>query len=96
MSVLYVANAGDGSVSAIDVANRQVLASTHVGMQPTALALTPDQRLLVVADTAAGSLAILQADPTNLSTARSSLITTVAVGGSPVDVVVPDYISAAR
>ena len=96
MSVLYVANAGDGSVSAIDVANRQVLASTHVGMQPTALALTPDQRLLVVADTAAGSLAILQADPTSLSTARSSLITTVAVGGSPVDVVVPDYISAGR
>jgi 6-phosphogluconolactonase (cycloisomerase 2 family) len=65
-------------------------------MEPRALALTPDQRLLVVADTAAGSLAILQADRTNLSTARSSLITTVAVGGSPVDVVVPDYVSAAR
>ena len=52
MSVLYVANAGDGSVLALDVQTREVLASTHVGMEPRALALTPDQRLLVVADRA--------------------------------------------
>jgi len=96
MSVLYIANAGDGSVSAIDVANREVLASTHVGMAPRALALTPDQHLLVVADSAASSLAILQADPTNLSTARSVLVTTVTVGTSPVDVVVPDFIDNER
>jgi len=94
MSVLYIANAGDGSVVALDVQNRQVLASTHVGMEPRALALTPDpdQRLLVVADSAASSLAILHADPTSLSNDRSALITTVPVGASPVDVVIPDYI----
>jgi len=92
MSVLYIANAADGSVLALDVQNRVVLASTHVGMEPRALALTPDpdQRLLVVADRAASSLAILHADPTSLSNDRSALITTVPVGASPVDVVVPD------
>ena len=93
MSVLYVANAGDGSVLALDVQNRQVLASTHVGMEPRAVALTPDERLLVVADRAASSLAILRADPTSLSNDRSVLVTTVPVGASPVDVVVPDYLN---
>jgi YVTN family beta-propeller protein len=95
MTVLYIANAGDGSVLALDAQTREVLASTHVGMAPCALALTPDagQRLLVVADRAASSLAILQADPTSLSNDRSVLITTIQVGASPVDVVVPDNIN---
>lgn len=95
MSVLYIANAGDGSVLALDVQNRTVMASTHVGMEPRALALTPDpdQRLLVVADRAASSLAILHADPSSLSNDRSVLITTVPVGASPVDVVIPDFIN---
>jgi YVTN family beta-propeller protein len=92
MSLLYIANAGDGSVLALDVQTREVRASTHVGMEPCALALTPDQRLMVVADRAASSLAVLHADPTSLSNDRSVLITTVPVGASPVDVVVPDYL----
>ena len=92
MSVLYIANAGDGSVLALDVQNRQVLASVHVGMEPRALALTPDERLLVAADRAGSSLAILHADLTSLNRDRSLLITTVPVGASPVDVVVPNFI----
>lgn len=92
MSVLYIANAGDGSVLALDVQNRQVLAVAHVGVEPHALALTPDERLLVVADRAASSLAIVAADPTSLNERRSLLITTVPVGASPVDVVVPDVV----
>ncbi len=92
MSVLYIANAGDGSVTALDAQTREVLASAHVGMEPRALALTPDQQLLVVADRAGSSLAILHADPASLSNDRSVLITTVPVGASPVDVVVPDYV----
>lgn len=92
MSVLFIANAGDGSVLALDVQNRAVLASPHVGLEPRALAMTPDERLLVVADRAASSLAVLRADPTSLSNDRSVLITTVPVGASPVDVVVPDFI----
>lgn len=90
MSVLYIANAGDGSVLAMDPQTRQVLASNHVGMEPVALALTPDERLLVAADRAASSLAVLQADPASWSDARSALLTTIPVGAAPVDVVVPD------
>ena len=88
--MLYIANAGDGSVLALDPENREVRASPHVGMEPRALALTPDERLLAVADRAAACLAILQADPASLSRDRSVLITTVPVGASPVDVIVPD------
>lgn len=92
MSVFYIANAGDGSVMALNGQTREVVASTHMGMAPSALALTPDpgQRLLVVADRAASSLAIMQADPSSLSNDRSALITTIQVGASPVDVVIPD------
>ena len=59
-------------------------------MEPRALALTPDQRLLAVVDRAASSLQILQADAASLSNDRSVLITAVPVGASPVDVVIPD------
>jgi len=96
MSVLYIANAGDGSVLALDVETRAVLASTRVGIEPRALALTPDERLLVAADRAASSLAILHADPSRLSSHRTVLITTVPVGASPVDVVVPDIVNPER
>jgi YVTN family beta-propeller protein len=92
MSVLYIANAGDGSVLAMDPQTREVLASAHVGMEPRALALTPDERLLVVADSAASSLAVLHADPISLSKDRSVLITTVSAGASPVDVVIPNFV----
>jgi len=98
-SVLYLANAGDGSVTCWDVENRVVLNSTQVGIEPRALALTPDERFLVVADYAASSLAVLRADPRSrdrkgqlwMDPKRSLLITTVAVGARPVDVVVPDW-----
>jgi len=98
-SVLYLANGGDGSVTCLDVENRIVLNSTHVGTEPRALALTPDERFLAVADYAASSLAVLRADPRSrdskgklwMDPKRSLLITTVPVGAGPVDVVVPDW-----
>jgi DNA-binding beta-propeller fold protein YncE len=49
------------------------------------MALTPDERFLVVADTAASTLAVLETDP-------ARLLTTVSVGADPVDVVVPGWI----
>jgi YVTN family beta-propeller protein len=95
MSLLYVANSGDGSVQVLDVQTREVVASVHVGMSPVALALTPDpgERLLVVADRAASSLDILQADAASLANDRSPLLTTVQVGAAPIDVVIPNQVS---
>jgi DNA-binding beta-propeller fold protein YncE len=69
---------------ALDVQNRTLLAAIHIGIEPRALALTPDERFLAVADTSASTLAILQTDPT-------TLLTTVPVGATPVDVVVPGW-----
>jgi YVTN family beta-propeller protein len=83
--VLYIANAGDGSVMALDVQNRTLLAAIHLGIEPRAMALTPDQRFLVVADTAASTLAVLQTNP-------AALLTTFPVGADPVDVVVPGWL----
>jgi YVTN family beta-propeller protein len=82
--ILYIANAGDGSVMALDVQNRTLLAAVHIGIEPRALALTPDERFLLVADTSASTLAVLQTNPT-------TLLTTFPVGARPVDVVVPGW-----
>jgi DNA-binding beta-propeller fold protein YncE len=83
--VLYLANAGDGSVMALDVQNRTLLAAVQIGIEPRALALTPDERFLAVTDTSASALAVLQTNPT-------TLLTTFPVGAKPVDVVVPGWI----
>src|SRR2546427_510234 len=97
-SVLYIANAGDGSVTALEVENRIVLSSTHAGTEPRSLALTPDERYLVVADAGSSDVAILRTDVTDAPplgptpTSRTALITTVPVGARPVDVVVPDWL----
>ena len=70
---------------ALEIETRTMLASTHVGTEPRALALTPDERFLAVADSASASLAVLRAD-------RAALLTTIPVGSRPVDVVIPDWL----
>ncbi|HEY6293988.1 MAG TPA: YncE family protein [Terriglobia bacterium] len=97
---LYVAN-GDGSVQAIDLQNRSLpssVISTHVGTAPAALALTPDERFLVVADLGDSSLAVLRTAPINTkpkpeeSSSSLPLITAIPVGARPVDVTIPDWL----
>jgi len=70
---------------ALDVQNRTLLAAVRIGIEPRALALTPDERFLAVADTSASTLAVLQTNPT-------ILLTTFPVGAKPVDVVVPGWV----
>ena len=87
-NLLYIASAADGNIIAMDAPNRQVLPSggvTHVGVTPSALALTPDERYLVVADVGTSSVAILRTD-------RNTLVTTIPVGNTPVDLVIPDWL----
>jgi DNA-binding beta-propeller fold protein YncE len=84
-SVFYLATAGDGNVTAFDVQTRNVLAVTHAGTEPSALALTPDERFLAVTDAASASLAVLRAD-------TLGLVTTIPVGSRPVDVVIPAWL----
>jgi DNA-binding beta-propeller fold protein YncE len=97
---LYVANGGDGTVQAIDLQNRSQpgsMLSTRAGIAPSALALTPDERFLVVTDSAGSSLAVLGTAPlsaksTKVPSVPMPLITTINVGARPADVAVPDWL----
>jgi DNA-binding beta-propeller fold protein YncE len=92
---LYVLNGSPdgGYVQAIDVQNRAPLCATDVGSDPTAIALTPDERYLAV--TASSSLAVLATSPLNpkpkVPGTPLPLITDVAVGAKPVAVSIPGW-----
>lgn len=92
---LYVLNGGPdgGYVQAIDVQNRAPLGATDVGSDPTALALTPDERYLAV--TANSNLAVLATSPLNpkpkVPGTPLPLITEIAVGAEPVAVSIPGW-----
>jgi len=83
-SVLYIATAGDGNIMALDAPDRQPLAYVHVGIRPSALALTPDERYLLVGDPGSSSIAVVRTD-------RNTLVTTIPVGEEPMSVVVPEW-----
>jgi YVTN family beta-propeller protein len=99
-ATLYVANRGDGTVQAIDLQNRSQpgsVLSTRAGIAPSALALTPDERFLVVTDSAGASLAVLGTAPisaksTKVQSVPFPLITTISVGAQPIAVAVPDWL----
>ena len=102
---LYVASAAGapacgqdgGTVEQIDVQNRKVLASTFAGTSLSAMALTPDERFLVVTDSAGSSVAVLETSPLSTKAKVPSvplpLVTTVSVGAQPVSVAIPDWLS---
>ncbi len=85
MTTFYIATAGDGNVTALDVQTRNVISVVHAGTQPSSIALTPDQRFLAVTDSATSSLAVLRTD-------KLGLVTTIPVGADPVHVVIPDWL----
>ena len=97
---LFVANRDDGTVEAIDLQNRSQtgsVLSTRAGIDPSALALTPDERFLAVADSAGSSLAVLATAPisaksTKVPSVPLPLVTTISVGAQPVDVVIPNWL----
>ena len=85
MGVFYIATEGDGNITALDVQTRNVIAVAHAATQPVAMALTPDENFLAVADAASSSLAILRTD-------KLGLVTTLPVGANPVDVAIPNWL----
>lgn len=89
---------GGGSVEAIDLQNRAVLGTTHVGTMPAVIALTPDERFLAVADPGTSTLAVLATGPLNpkpkVPGTPLPLITMIPVGTRPVSVTIPDWLGA--
>ena len=75
----FVSNAGDDTVSVVDLATREVVASIGTGRYPHGLRLSPDGRELYVANVLDGSVSVIDVEKRE-ETAR------VAVGKAPVQV----------
>ncbi|HEV2425685.1 MAG TPA: hypothetical protein VGZ29_12725 [Terriglobia bacterium] len=92
---LYILNGGaeGGFVQGIDLQNRTSLGATYVGPDPSAIALTPDERYIAV--TVGSSLALLGTSPLNprpkVPGTPLPLITAIPVGAQPVAVAIPGW-----
>ncbi len=74
--VLYVGNAGDGTVSVVDASGTVAGPPIPVGAQPSGLATSPDGRRLYVAGSGSD-------DVTVIDTATRAVVATVPVGRAP-------------
>jgi DNA-binding beta-propeller fold protein YncE len=78
-STLYVSNFNSDTVGVYSIDDGRFLLAVHVGSQPDALALSPNQNFLFVADTAAGDVSVIR------TAARQGavLLTIIPVGLQP-------------
>jgi YVTN family beta-propeller protein len=73
---VFVANGGEGTVSAIDVASGKVVGSATVGKRAWNMALSPDGSKLYTANGRSNSVSVI--DTTTFTTIKS-----IPVGGLP-------------
>ena len=59
---LYVSNFASNSVAVFDAITRKLITTVQVGSKPDALALTPAENMLLVADSGSGDVAVLLLD----------------------------------
>jgi YVTN family beta-propeller protein len=75
----FVTNAGDNSVSVVDLATRKTIASIGTGRYPHGLRMSPNGREVYVANVEDGSLSVIDAEDL-------TELTRIPVGKSPVQV----------
>ncbi|MFO0905516.1 MAG: cytochrome c peroxidase [Pirellulales bacterium] len=85
-SLLFVANRRSGTLSIVDPVKNQVLAETPVGKLLSEMAMTPDQRSLLVTDEAAHELVIVDISSTTAAAPQATVRQRVAVNKYPVSV----------
>jgi YVTN family beta-propeller protein len=86
---LFVANAGSGEVTILDIETRRLLAVVPVGREPACIGLTPDQQYALVPNRASGDVAIIRVGSVAAKRTRSApLFTMIPVGSRPVSVAV--------
>jgi YVTN family beta-propeller protein len=78
---VYCANYDGNSVSAIDTATKQLIATIPVGQRPRAIAITPDGREVYTADVISGTVSII-------NTTTLSVIATLPTGQYPWELVI--------
>jgi YVTN family beta-propeller protein len=92
-SRLYASNFGSDSVAVYDIDNGRRIATMAVGSRPDGLALSPDQRYVLVLDTQAGDVTVIQKrTPRKLEPTEYSLLTMIPVGVQPNGIVVKAFV----
>jgi YVTN family beta-propeller protein len=87
--MLYVANSGANTVSAINIEQRRTLAAVPVGDGPHKVALTPDGQYVLVLNRRSGDMAVIRRRIVEGGREKiRPLFTMIPVGSQPVDVVV--------
>jgi YVTN family beta-propeller protein len=89
---LYASNFGSDSIAVYDIDLGRRIATMAVGARPDGLALSPDQRYLLVLDTQAGDVTVIQKrTPRKLEPTEYSLLTMIPVGVQPNAIVVKAF-----
>jgi YVTN family beta-propeller protein len=91
-SRLYASNFGSNSVAVYDIDLGRRIATVAVGSRPDGLALSQDQKYLLVLDTQAGDVTVIQRrTPRKLEPTEYSLLTMIPVGMQPNAIVVKAF-----
>jgi len=77
----YIPNYNSNTVSVIDLANNNVIATIGVGSQPTGVAITPDGSKVYITNQFSNNISVI-------STITNSVIATFTVGATPTGIVV--------
>jgi len=91
-SRLYASNFGSDSVAVYDIDLGRRIWTVAVGSRPDGLALSQDQNYLLVLDTQAGDVTVIQKrTPRKLEPTEYSLLTMIPVGVQPNGIVVKAF-----
>lgn len=91
-SRLYTSNFGSNNVAVYDIDLGKRIATVAVGSRPDGLALSQDQNYLLVLDTQAGDVTVIQKrTPRKLEPTEYSLLTMIPVGVQPNGIVVKAF-----
>jgi len=91
-SRLYTSNFGSNSVAVYDIEAGRRIATLAVGSSPEGLALSQDERYLLVLDTQAGDVTVIQRRASRkLEPSEYSLLTMIPVGVQPNGIVVKAF-----
>jgi YVTN family beta-propeller protein len=91
----YVSNFGSNSVAVYDIDIGKLIATMPVGSRPEGLALSQDQRYLLVLDTQSGDVTVIQKrNPRKLEPTEYSLLTMIPVGVQPNGIVVKAFMTS--
>jgi DNA-binding beta-propeller fold protein YncE len=88
-----VSNFGSNSVAVYDIDYGKLIATLPVGSGPDGLALSKSQNYLLVLDSQAGDVTVIQKrKPRKLEPTEYSLLTMIPVGVQPSNIVVKSFL----